>query len=97
MWSYTGFWAFATGNKLWMIIYNIENAFYFVYCFVLFIDMLSDAGDVGEMSTALESAGLESPYCCQGWIIILGLVIGARSLEPACPPTHSPVHLSRAV
>ena len=97
MWSYTGFWAFATGNKLWMIIYNIENAFYFVYCFVLFIDMLSDAGDVGEMSTALESAGLESPYCCQGWIIILGLVIGARSLEPACPPTRSPVHLSRAV
>jgi Na+/melibiose symporter-like transporter len=79
MWSYTGFWAVATGNKLWMIIYNIGHTFYFAYCFVFFFDLLSDASDVAELSDAFEAAGLESPYCCHGWITLLGLIVGAKT------------------
>jgi hypothetical protein len=115
-WSWTGYWAFATGNKLWMIIvrsaalprrqrflallrpsparsascpftplsglahgpsqYNLQQAWYFIMMFILFIDFMTDATDVSAIGVQYAALGLESPYCCDGLVRILGLLVG---------------------
>jgi hypothetical protein len=52
-WQYTGYWAFSTGNKLWMMIYNLQNAFYSFMCFMHWMGMLNDASVSRSIQSAL--------------------------------------------
>lgn len=80
-WAYTGYWSFNTGNKLWMILFNVQMVAYSLICLLIFLGMLGDADAVSAFDLQAAALGsgqsgwtLDVSVCCGGLMTLLAIL-----------------------